>query len=557
MSAFNGLIQHSFALENHRARRRFRGYSVKEMVRERFTLPAFEVAEFPTPGDSNPAGGPGRYGSLLLQRKFTTLDPAKRARFLKWDSSRGYKEKELPPAFSWAGTQSEEARKEEERHWERLIFARREGSEELSLNDFVVRGGHAGELQAQPVSELLCELLGARRSNLFGLALANRFVNVMLPPALLSPAPGGQGELADPWILQPLVSLVRVGYDGLDFRRMYSLSFFLIPVNGSGCEAREMSDSEMERMVNAGWGLAASPTGFAEFDVRGPLSEFVPLLEPEIEMRSERLTLRRATEAITFAVALRMAQGSTGRVKERVRQEIGDEVVSAFGNSRVSSVLAVDKLGKGRLDDQSPSKGFAGPLESVMRTLAGRVHIPSLRSTASRRYRLDRAYIDHKTYAIGVLPSNRCMVVISDQKAQLGRWDSGLMQMTWIAYLVIGAAGAIGTMRAINRDLEIVDRSNPKDIAAIEHEVAVDLHEIYDLDITWEAFRLRYRRLRKQLGITSDYEALRGKLEALYRETTAHFEARSELRLLVLTAAIVALSFLILAGTVLLALEPK
>jgi len=554
MSAFNGLILHSFALENHRTRRRFRGYNVKQMIRERFTLPAFEVTEFPTYRKHNPADDPGHYGSLLFERKLTTLDPAKRVEFLEWSTDNGYA-RDLPPAFSWTGKRTKESRKEQKRHWERLAFAKEEESEELSLNDFLVKGGHAGELQAQPVSELLCEMLGARRSNLFGLALANRFVNVMLPPALLSPVPGRYLGSADHWILQPLVSLVRVGHDGLDFRRMYSLSFFLIPVKSTDCEARKMPDGEMERMVNAGWGLAASPTGFPEFGIHGPLSEYIPLLESRIDLRSEKLTLRRTTEAITFAVALRMAQGSTGRVKERVRQEIGDEVVSALGNSRVSSVLAVDKLDKSRLDD--PSKALPRPLESVMRTLAGRVRIPSVGAATGRRYRLDRAYIDHEAYAIGVLPSNRCMVVISDRKAQLGRWDSGLMQMTWIAYSVIGAAGAIGTMRAINRDLEIVDRSSPKDIAAIEHEVAVDLHEIYDLDITWEAFRLRYRRLQKQLGIASDYEALRGKLEALYRETTAHFEARSELRLIVLTAAIVALSFLILAGTILLALEPK
>lgn len=557
MSSFNGLIQHSFALENHKARRLFRGYNVKEMVSERFALPAFEVAEFPSQGDAaRPGIDAARYGSPLLEGGLTTLDPKRRARFLKRNPDGKYGE-DLPPAFSWANAQGESWQEERRRPWDRLVFAKQEANRELSFNDFLVTESPVQEPQAQAVSELLCELLGARRSMLFGLALANRFVNVVLPPALLTPVPGDEWEPAGQWILQPLISLVRVGHDGLDCRRMYSLSFFLIPVKGPERRERKMSGLEMERMVNAGWGLAASPTGFPEFELSGPLSRYVALLEPEMDTEWGSLTLRRATEAVTFAVALRMAQGRSGTAKPRVREEIGDEVVSAFGNSRVSSVLAVDRLDRTHLDDPRPGKAFPRALESAMGSLAGRARIPSPSSTPDDRYRLDRPYIDHEDYAIGVLPSNRCLVMISDRKAQFGRWDSGLMQAAWIAYTAIGAAGAIGTMRAINRDLEIVDRSNPNDIAAIEHEVAVDLHEIYDLDITWEAFRLRYRRLRKQLGITSDYEALRGKLEALYRETSAHFEARSELRLLVLTAAIVALSFLILAGTILLAVEPK
>ncbi len=126
------------------------------------------------------------------------------------------------------------------------------------------------------------------------------------------------------------------------------------------------------------------------------------------------------------------------------------------------------------------------------------------------------------------------------------------MQAAWIAYMAIGAASAIGTMRGIDRDLEKVKKSDPSEIGNIEREVTVDLHEIYDLDITWEAFRHRYRRLREQLGITSDYEALHRKLEALYRETSARFEATTQERLVWLTAAIVILSALILAGTIVL-----
>jgi hypothetical protein len=144
-----------------------------------------------------------------------------------------------------------------------------------------------------------------------------------------------------------------------------------------------------------------------------------------------------------------------------------------------------------------------------------------------------------------VLPSNRCLVGASDATKQRGRWESGLMQAGWLAYSVIASASAIGTMRAINRDLEKVDRSEPSKIVKIEHDVSVDLHEIYDLDITWEAYRLRYRRLRERLGITSDYKALHGKLDALYRETSAGFEKEAQQRLSKLTKWIAWLTVLV------------
>jgi hypothetical protein len=244
------------------------------------------------------------------------------------------------------------------------------------------------------------------------------------------------------------------------------------------------------------------------------------------------------TEAIAFAVALRMAQGPYGRIDQEGGREIGDGIVTALGNSRVSSAVVVDDaLERHELED--PGVAFPGKLGALMKTLAGEVRVPDgANATVPSQYRLDHAYIDHGDFAIGVLPSNRCLVVTTDPKAQDGREDSALMQAGWIAYTVIAAASAIGTMRAINGALETVNRSSPKQIAGLEHEVAVDLHELYDLDITWEAYRIRYRRLRKQLGITSDYQALRGKLEALYRESSAGFEAKSQRWLILLTAVI-------------------
>jgi len=553
--AFNGLIQHSFALRNHIKRRPFRGTDLEGLVRERF-------APRRSPFRLRPVGERDEEqvnsGSPLFNQELTTLDPKKTTKYFRWHG--GFEKKpQLPNALLWANREGDEEEKEREGHWERSIFAKADENGRFARNDLLV--AKQDEDPGRDVSELLCEVLAARRSMLFGLALANRFVNVMLPHAVLAPEPGAgasQSQDLGSWLLQPMVSLIRVGNDGGAFRRMYTLTFFLLPVTDPDCRERTMRQTpEMEKMVNAGWGLASWPSNLPTFTVDGPLPEYLSHLtpaDPRHEAPSlqpqDPPTLRHVIEAIAFGVALRMAEGSSGRANLRVRQEIGNEVVSALGNSRVSSVLVVDERFRRKKLDESPSGGSRA-LASLMNTLSGEVRIPPPGSNAERRrYRLDRPYIDHDDYAIGVLPSNRCLVIASDGDAQHGRHDSGLMQAGWATYSVIGAVSAIGTMRAINRDLESADRTDPTKIAEIEHDVSVDLHEIYDLDITWEAYRLRYRRLREQLGITSDYQALHGKLDALFRETSACFEAQTQRRLVLLTAAIVLLTAAVIVVTI-------
>ena len=78
--------------------------------------------------------------------------------------------------------------------------------------------------------------------------------------------------------------------------------------------------------------------------------------------------------------------------------------------------------------------------------------------------------------------------------------------------MAIGAAMATGMVRSIYDDIEKVDDTKPKEVAKIEREVVVDLHEIYDLDITWEQYRHRYYLLRDRLGITRDYKSLQVEL---------------------------------------------
>lgn len=581
-SGFHGLIQHSFALRLDEEHAPFRGHDTRVKVEERFLLSAiegaggFRVKPVGELADEARTSGLAPH-SPLVRRGLTTVERQGIA-YLERDSDGGYRD-QLPDAFSWASG----AEKAKQEPWEKFIFARREEGRRLSLNDFLIEAvtNDSGENSARDISRWLSQLLAHRRSRLFGIALADHFVNVMLPHAILTPTRHEEGRqsrgarcAAGSWLLQPLVSLIRVGRDGGDFRGMYSLTLFLIPVSGRSCEARKMARREIEGIVNAGWGLASSPwpPKLSLFEVSGPLPSYVAGLDrrtPSLLSAAEAgsagtvrapgigrlFSLRQAAEAIMFAVALRMAQGSTRRAGMRVMRRIGDDVVTSLANSRVSSVVVVDEQFAEHTDPPQ-GEAFPGVLGPLMDTLSEEARIAPAESAAKRlKYRLDRPFFDDDSYAIGVLPSSSCLVVTVDPKAQRGRWESGLMQAGWIAYMAIGAATAIGTIRGIHRQLERAKRSDPSEIADIEHEVVVDLYEIYDLDITWDAYRYRYRRLRDQLGITSDYEALQEKLQAFYRETTACFEAKAQARLTMLTAAIVVLSVLILAGTIVLALK--
>jgi hypothetical protein len=220
----------------------------------------------------------------------------------------------------------------------------------------------------------------------------------------------------------------------------------------------------------------------------------------------------------------------------------------------MSSVLVVDNtLTRQALKYPATGAGPPGKLGTLMGTLAGETCIPrscSWTPAQRRKYRLDRPFYDWDSYAVGVLPTNPCMVTTSSGCAQEGRFDSGLIQAGNAAYMTIGAATAIGTLRAIDRDLERMEGAEPTKIAEIEGEIAVDLHEIYDLDITHEGYRHLYRLLRDRLGITRDYKTLQGKMQALDSETTTRHEVKAQAQLAWLTVAIVALTVLLLIVTI-------
>lgn len=562
LPAFHGLIQHSFALRLAKGRRPFARPNSFRQIQELLTLPAGGGAAFQMRAVGKDGPGATRSDadiaehSPLVKSGHTTVHPLPIG-FSGADG--GLSDPELPPAFGWArtGTGSPDPLQD----GPTFIFGR-VGSEtgQVEYNDYLVeRSGCRSEAQA--ISWSLLEILAHKRSRLLGLTLANRIVSVMLPHAILAPAEGSRSSTASSgsdqfWFVQPLLSFIRDGQVKTEFRDSYSLTLLLVPITAHGYRERKMTEEEVDWAVNAGWGLAAVPTHEEPppFQVRGPLLDYLKRLvapfDPTTLLRSpedNQLTLRQGTEALAFCLALRLAQRSAVRTTEQIGR-VGDDIVTSLGSARVSSVLVVDD----KLTVEDIRKEEKASLErhrALMATIARETRPPN--EDGYGKFRLDRPFVDDNTYVAGVVPTRRCIVVSCAKEAQHGWYQSGLMQAGSLAHMTIGAATAIGTLCAIDRDLEGLAAEDPSKIADIDGEIAINLREIYDLDITSEAYRRLYRLLRERLGIVRDYQALEEKMMALYRATSTKHEIKAQRWLILLTAAIVALTLLLFVVDVL------
>lgn len=585
---FHGLIQHSFALRVPEEMRP--QYARSDIADPRELLGA--LLEVPAGGKGNqrfalmPAADMGKAlpvdHGLLVKQGLATVSPQPLA-FV--ESHGGTYTYPLPLPLQWTGEGKPPSLLDPVSAWDGFISAEEDSHGEALANDFLLvdearSGSPPAAEHPEAVSWLLCQLLAHRRSRLFGPSLGRRIFNVLLPHALMLPT--DSRTTGESWIVQPTLSLFLAEKE-CGFRSIFSLTLFVIPVlalagrdglaqtieqvcSDPTVDTRLMSKDEIYQTVQAGWSLATvRPAGTRpRFNVCGPMCDYLSRLEAlaprhlratpvgqPVSMKNrvvwDPCTLDQVTEAIFFTTALRMVEGPADSADIRVRRDLGERVLTSLSASRTSSVVVVDdRFEKTQLSRSKNHWSFPGSLESLMRTIAQPLHVEP-----RRKYRLDRAFFDGVGHAIGVLPANSCVVVTTDPAAQSSYQESALLQAGWIAYMVIGAATATGMMRSLFHDIEQLNRSSPKAIADVEHEVVVDLHEIYDLDITWDQYRHRYRLLRDALGITRDYKALQSKLQALSRETNTRFEDRSDTRLTWLTAAIVFLTLATVIVTVL------
>lgn len=577
----HGLIQHSFAVRIPRdlepAYAREDVPDAHQLLKTIFEAPGFRLGDAGMKRAPEKIGGDGPWDhSALVQHRQSTIEPHL---FPCKEEPRGAKNK-VPKSLAWSkgGCGKHES---SEDPWEGFVIGGADRPCETPHKDFLLEADPArGKGEGDTVSRLLCQLLAHRRSRLFGLPLARETINVLLPYALLNP-PKRDGRGDDGWFAQPALSLFYV-YGSRGFRPIFSFSLFLVPCDTSKRKlpARPMSEEEIHDSIRNQWPLATA-LGSGQrpaFTVSGPLCHYLgsaagPALgslgirladeawttrvgEGSLDCRD--LTLRMFTEATFFAITQRMAKGTSSPPSKQAKREIGDRVLTALSASRVSSVVVVDdNCARARPESDRPetcrNPKLAGVLARVSAAISRPYRIPTpIPTNGQDGYRLDRNFFDTDDYAIAVLPANRCVVTVGDRCAQHGLQSSALLEAGLTAYMVIGAATATGMIRSVFRDIARSDRSKPDTIADIEREAMVELHETYDLEIMTEAYRRRYRLLRKRLGITAEFKALSDKLEALYRETSTRFEGKSEQRLQILTVVTAILSAVIAAGTLIL-----
>lgn len=591
---FNGLIQHSFALRIPDELKP--QYSRKDISDPRELLSALLTV----PAGPNGDGGfrplsVGEMGGGKLACPHSLIVGGVRAdivgQVLPFLATRAGKPAYPSPLpFEWVRPDYKRLPADSAFEWDGCIPAEIDAYGDVLANDYLVVDAGSPSTPPCPgdpvaVSWLLCQLLAHRRSRLFGWSLMRRIFNVLLPHALLRASPGDQTDDGCPrkdWIVQPALSLFLTN-QGRGFRSIFSLSLFVIPVHatdGGRCPCqvapfdkrshvypavheRRMSGVEIRETIQAGWSVATSPPSRPGFTVSGPLCDYLSALDRSMPARLgvrqtrdgsvpngvmwDALSFRKSAEAIVLATVLRLVEGPGDHEDPDTTKKLGERVLVALSSSRASSAVVVDeKFEKGELEKSRREGRFPGSLETLMQEIGAPVQL-ALR----KKYRLDRSFFDNPDYAIGVLPANRCVVFTANVCSQKGNLESGLLEAGWLAYMVIGAATATGMMRSIYHEIEQVSGSKPNAIADIEREVVVDLHEIYDLDITWEQYRQRYRLLRDCLGITRDYESLQCKLEALYRESSTRFEDKAQTRLAWLTAAIVFLTLVVIVVTLL------
>lgn len=569
MTKFNGLIQHSFALRLADAHQPFDGHSTQETLAERFGALAdggrrFSVVALKGGGKVD-EDDPSAAHTLLARTDLTTVRPVPVG--VLGDEANGADCNVLPPAFLWAGpgrkVDAADKRCDNRSVHPQMIFAQfEEEYERTSRNDFLVKvaGQDVEGEPSEKVARSLLEAVAFRRSQLFGLAISNRFVNVMLPCATLTPS-DGRGNAGKRLLLLALVCLMRDGGDRRAFRRMYSLTLYALPVKpGEELREREMDSCEIESVVNAGWGLAdAIPQkAVPRYEMGGPLWEYVGCLArpgaTALLRRAEAeagLSFRMVTELVAYGVALRMAQGSRGEALKATKRRIGNDVVTTLSTARVSAALLVDpNLKRKKIRKPIRWRDPPGSLVPLMKTLAGDTRLPEWTPATRGKYTLDRPFVDSEEHAVGLLPRNRCLLVAYLPEQHRKDPVPLLSLVAGVTFMTGGTATAIGTLRSIDRDLERLEHGDPRKIAEIDGEVATDLHEVYDLDIANEAYRSLYRRLCDRLRITQDYKTLQDKMQTLYRATSTFHNDREQKQLAWLTAAIVALSVLILIVTI-------
>lgn len=519
---------------------------------------------------------------------FSWLDPLSRHYSYDMPVYRGYADanpgNKIPPLFNGAKDPSYECRP---RPFARIPVQgpHRLGDEkpdgwaiqELDHNDFLVMGTgdrsapeHLAEAQ-----RFLVFLFALRRATIFTASMRERIYNIWLPPGVLVPSdPGaGLGQIA----VFPYAGLTRRP-SSQAWRFVFTFSLVIAPTaSDDGGTNRLMTDAELGTLVGSFDGPSMTPIrrepDIGTYRVLGDawrhyvsalLRQSPPsALDPRWPEPGG--TLRNWAELLFFAVARRQLAAAPAGGKRPARgskyprgylddKYLADEVLRSIRTTSCWSVLldAPPHLQPASPADPPPADTASwtpkAGLDSLMNCFDHLAIGNSRWFRPSDEDRVDRGRVGELTWMSWALPIRRCIVTFYFSRAEAFPLRSRLNLFAVFGHMIAGLMTTREILVRLGHDVEL--HREPQVAAEFRRKYAIELEEMFDLDIAWAFYRKMYQRLRNLRGLDEMYRSVRERTDVLSQLDTTLDEIRTEKRRtrLSIAAAILAVPIIGLAA---------
>ncbi len=470
---------------------------------------------------------------------------------------------EMPPLFIGAKTPAYECRP---RPLARIPVQRSQRSlegepddwtvEELDHNDFLVmeNGGQSVSKSLADAQRFLVFLFALRRSTIFTASMRERIYNIWLPPGVLVPSDAsgsGVGNIA----VFPYVGLTRRP-SSQAWRFVFTFSLIVAPTSSEdGGTNRMMTDAELGTLVGSFDGPSMTPIrrepDVPRYHVAGDtwrryagtlLREGLPSI-PKLPHSESEGTLRNWLELLFFAVARRQLAlpPDGGRQHERTDEYpanypgdkyIADEVLRSIRMTNCWSVLLDAPPSLEPADPAEPSPADAASwvpkvgLDGLMECFDHLTIGNSRWFRPSGEDRVDQGRIGELTWMSWALPIRRCIVTFYFSRAEGFPLRSRLNLFAVFGHMIDGLMTAREILAKLGHDVEL--HREPQVAAEFRRKYAIELEEMFDLDIAWTFYRKMYQRLRRLRGLDDMYRSVRERTDVLGQLDTTLDEIRTE-----------------------------
>ncbi len=121
-----------------------------------------------------------------------------------------------------------------------------------------------------------------------------------------------------------------------------------------------------------------------------------------------------------------------------------------------------------------------------------------------------------------------CLISLFSASPQRQSSLTPLTVFPWLAYLIIGIATGKTILRAMGQVAEQSRSSKIFPLAKQSYRLALELEEVYGLDITWPSYVELYARLRKELGVDDQRTLILERAQLLTQHVAAQADRRRQ-----------------------------